>query len=591
MRVKGIIPVLIAVSAVIGMMSFPVYADGLFSGTYTAEDFTFSEEEGVKLEIDVPDGDYTVHVKTGGDERTKANVYINGGERVKEYTLEPGETRDNKQPAVPKDGKITFLIKGEAPNVTEITVEQLEAREKADKPTIYIAGDSTAQTYNYDAEYPQTGWGQKLSSFFTSDIRIDNRSMMGRSSKTFNNDGSLDAILTEMHPGDFVFIQFGINESSADEPRYLSVEDYKKLIAEKYIRETEKRGGIPVLMTPTPEGLWDEENNKFAQTRKDYADAARELAKELKCRFIDVNSLTTDAWNGMGRDKALSGYFICEPLESKAHPAGTSDTTHLKDKGAAAIAGYIAEAIPETVPELKQYLTGKEVFTDISGHWAEDTIKALAEKGVVHGAGGGKFNPDGNVTRAELLKMVMDAVEIPGHAYRNGECLDVKQSDWYCYFVQSALDKGLIPPYMIEGGRTYHRETKILAEAAENREAVTAELYIYDAQKINDDGKMREAAQKFNGNKFITREEMASLIMSCISYKLRSAGGGSAVSSGDAEPFADEGDVDAHYANAVKAAHSSGYISGAENGKFMPKTTLTRAEAAVVISNLCETKE
>ena len=30
----------------------------------------------------------------------------------------------------------------------------------ADKPTLYIAGDSTAQTYDYAKVYPQTGWGQ-----------------------------------------------------------------------------------------------------------------------------------------------------------------------------------------------------------------------------------------------------------------------------------------------------------------------------------------------------------------------------------------------------------------------------------------------
>ena len=135
---------------------------------------------------------------------TKANIYINGGERVRAYTLEAGQTQENEQPVVPKDGKITVQVKGENPNVTEIEVQQLADRtEKAEKPTIYIAGDSTAQTYNYQKAYPQTGWGQAFANYFTDDVIIENRSMAGRSSKSYNNDGRLDKILTEMHPGDY----------------------------------------------------------------------------------------------------------------------------------------------------------------------------------------------------------------------------------------------------------------------------------------------------------------------------------------------------------------------------------------------------
>ena len=61
--------------------------------------------------------------------------------------------------------------------------------------------------------------------------------------------------------------------------------------------------------------------------------------------------------------------FVCEPLESKAYPSGTNDTTHMKAKGAKRVAKLIADAIPENVPELAKYLRGDETFTDIQGHW------------------------------------------------------------------------------------------------------------------------------------------------------------------------------------------------------------------------------
>ena len=284
-----------------------------------------------------------------------------------------GETQENEQPVVPVDGTITVRIKGENPNVTEIEIQQLESREKGEYPTIYIAGDSTAQTYDHTKVFPQTGWGQVFGDMFLGGLKVENRSMGGRSSKSCNNDGRLDKILTEMCPGDYVFIQFGINDGAQDKPeRYISVEDYKTLLTEKYIGEVKKRGGIPVLLTATAASWWDEENSCFMESRQDYAVPTVEVAEETDTILIDINKILTDTWNSMDKEDVFDGYFICEPLESKVYPTGTDDHTHLKEKGARMIAVLIADEVSENIPELEQYVKGDEVFSDISGHWAED---------------------------------------------------------------------------------------------------------------------------------------------------------------------------------------------------------------------------
>ncbi len=510
-------------------------ADGLFSGKYTADSFKEDAENGVIFEQEVPDGDYTVTVKTGGDTETKANVYINGGERVRAYTLEAGKTQDNEQPVVPKDGKISVQVLGENPNVTEIDIQQLPAREEpGKKPVIYIAGDSTAQTYDYAKVFPQTGWGQVFGDCFTDDIIVENRSMGGRSSKSYDNDGRLDKILTEMHPGDYVFIQFGINDGAKEKPeRYISVEDYRKLITDKYIGEVKKRGGIPVLLTATAASWWDEENNCFMESRGDYADPTRELAKELGVNFIDINRIMTDKWNEMERGDVLSGYFICEPQESKAYPDGTDDHTHLKAKGAKRVAEMIAGAIPNDVPELAKYLKGKETFSDISGHWAEDIIKDMASSDNIEGDGSGRFNPDDAVTRAEFLKMAMNISGIAPHAYREGECLDASNDDWYCYYLQGALDKGII-----------------------------------------------SADEPFRGGSVITREEMAEMAVSCM-YEIIDKPEKKVF-----EAFSDKETVNPKYAEAVQSAAELGIIDGYEDYTFRPSGNLTRAEALKVIHSM-----
>ena len=558
MKIRKIISAILTMSVMSACMIPIAKADGLYSEKFDMTKVKADKTDGVTKEVEVPDGDYTVTVTTGG--------------RVRAYTLEAGKTQENEQPVVPKDGKITVQVKGDNPNVTEIDIEQLPTREKAEKPTIYIAGDSTAQTYNYTKVYPQTGWGQVFADYFNDDIIIENRAMGGRSSKSYDNDGRLDRILTEMHPGDYVFIQFGINDGAENKPeRYISVEDYKKLITDKYIGEVEKRGGTPVLMTANAAAWWDEENNCFMESRKDYADPTREIAEETGCKFIDENKIVTDAWNSMSKNRVLSGYFVCEPLESKAYPSGTNDTTHMKAKGAKRVAKLIADAIPENVPELAKYLRGDETFTDIQGHWAEDVIKTLAENDKVSGVGDGKFNPDGTVTRAEFLKMAMDSFGIVGHAYRDGECLDATNDDWYCYYLQGALDKDIIPKEMIENC-DFTNVTKTLKESTEKEKAVRANVNVYTG--------------KFYGDKPITREEMAVIATRCKNYKMRNWRDWDNERRYPIFSFKDSDEIDEKYISYVVEAYDLNYIDGMEDGRFAPKENLTRAQAAVVMNNL-----
>ncbi len=566
----------------IAVMSLPVIpcaqAEELFKGTYDMSEVKPDAENGVVFEQEVPDGDYTVTVTTGGNSETNANVYINGGERVRAYTLAAGEVQENEQPVVPLDGKITVQVKGTNPNVTEIEIEQLPNRtEKGEKPTIYIAGDSTAQTYDHKSVYPQTGWGQVFAEYFTDDIIIENRSMGGRSLKSYNNDGRLDRILTEMHPGDYVFIQFGINDGAVNKPeRYISVEDYKVLLTEKYIGEIRKRGGIPVLLTATAAAWYDEEKGEFMESRQDYAVPTKEVAAETGAILLDVNDSMTVVWNEMANrnraEKVFDCYFICEPLESKAYPAGTDDHTHLNEKGADAVAMLVAYMALGALPELDEYFKYYEEFSDISGHWGEGSIIIAQNMGVVDGVGDGKFEPDRSVTRAEYLKMIMEMCKNSGHAYREGECLDATNDDWYCYYLQSALDKDLIPETMIEDCKK-EAVTKVLAEATEEKEAVTIDINVYSG--------------KFNGNTAITREEMAALTMNCVSYQLKNDtehGGLSEREDGGA--LVDIDDVSPEYKNAVEAAFNYLIISGNDENMFLPKSNLTRAEAATVMRNI-----
>lgn len=203
-------------------------------------------------------------------------------------------------------------------------------------------------------------------------------------------------------------------------------------------------------------------------------------------------------------------------------------------------------------------------FNDIRGHWAETVINELSDKGIVSGFGDGSFMPNGVVTRAEYLKMIMNAVGIEETQCNEDRCLDARKSDWYSGYLKSALDKGLIPSDMISG---YKSEVVSYNDANGN-------LVSY----VNYSG-------TFSGNVAITREEMAFLTISMYQYRLN-AKESDGFGTKEKIQFADSADVSNWAMTGVNLAAANGFIQGMDDGSFRPKETTTRAQAATVISRV-----
>ena len=56
-------------------------------------------------------------------------------------------------------------------------------------------------------------------------------------------------------------------------------------------------------------------------------------------------------------------------------------------------------------------------YTDIGGHWAESYIEYCSTQGVISGQGDGTFNPDGSVTGSQAAKMALAALGYDSSAY------------------------------------------------------------------------------------------------------------------------------------------------------------------------------
>ena len=109
--------------------------------------------------------------------------------------------------------------------------------------------------------------------------------------------------------------------------------------------------------------------------------------------------------------------------------------------------GYITRAEFATIAARFFDVTynGKDLFPDISGHWAKDYINQAANKGFVNGYEDGTFKPDRNITRAEAVTLVYRTLD--RHPDKNHFTKDMlvwpdnmDQTKWYYADMQEATN-------------------------------------------------------------------------------------------------------------------------------------------------------
>src|SRR5262245_18252182 len=88
-------------------------------------------------------------------------------------------------------------------------ISPLHGQEKAPegrKPVLYLIGDSTVKNNTRG----QVGWGSAIGRYFDSaKIRVENRALGGRSSRSYLREGLWNKVAADLQRGDFVIMQFG----------------------------------------------------------------------------------------------------------------------------------------------------------------------------------------------------------------------------------------------------------------------------------------------------------------------------------------------------------------------------------------------
>ncbi|WP_438022493.1 GDSL-type esterase/lipase family protein [Sorangium sp. So ce233] len=239
--------------------------------------------------------------------------------------------------------------------------------------TIWIAGDSTVA--NGQTPCP-AGWGGPFAALFDDRVTVVNSAVGGRSVRTWlyhvktvmdssgecelDRDASGEPVLQDrwarmldgMKTGDYLFIQFGINDGSRTCDRHVGLDAFKSSYG-MMARAAEERGAKPVFVTPVSAIAC---NGSTARgTRGGYVTATHEAGAEYGVPVIDLHEHSVALYNALGFCPVPGG----DVSATTSGPVGEffcEDHTHFARSGAAQIAGLVAGAIRDQAIGLASYL-------------------------------------------------------------------------------------------------------------------------------------------------------------------------------------------------------------------------------------------
>jgi len=230
---------------------------------------------------------------------------------------------------------------------------------------IYYTGDSI-NAHNSIVNYPQAGIAQALELYIKKDIKIYNRAMNGRSTKSYIDQGFLEAVSQELGEGDFLFVQFGHNdEKDYDPARYTEPFGSFKDNLRKFIRIARDAGATPVLVTPLERRCFADAWKLDIGAHGEYVQGMKEVAEEERVALIDLYTKSRELMEEAGAVKTTAWFMHLEKGKYLSYPEGKLDNTHLNHEGARIFAGLVAEGLYELGGIYKELLVeGIEAVLD-----------------------------------------------------------------------------------------------------------------------------------------------------------------------------------------------------------------------------------
>ena len=161
------------------------------------------------------------------------------------------------------------------------------------------------------------------------------------------------AMLNGMKAGDYLFIQFGINDTDPTCPKHESTDRFKVDLG-LMAQAARDRGANPVFLSSVSSIACT--GSSAIPTRGRFAQAARDAAVTYNVPLIDLEALSVTLYTSLGFCP-LPGADVAATYESGAIGAFfCEDHTHFEAAGATQIATLVAQAVKNQGLGLASYL-------------------------------------------------------------------------------------------------------------------------------------------------------------------------------------------------------------------------------------------
>lgn len=243
------------------------------------------------------------------------------------------------------DEKLTFEFTGKRPCICALEISRID-----DATTVFLAGNSTVVDQDDD---PWASWGQIFPVFLKQGAAVSNQAESGLSLGSFLSSNRLKQVLNMMKPNDYLFIEFGHNDQKENGPDDGAFKSYSERMR-LFVNEFRQKGGITIIVSPANRRTFGDDG-KITNSLGDYPEAAKQVAKELKVAFIDLNAMTKTLYEALSPENSKKLFVIYPENTFPGQKTALNDNTHFNSYGAYQLAKCIIEGIKDNKLELKKY--------------------------------------------------------------------------------------------------------------------------------------------------------------------------------------------------------------------------------------------
>ena len=238
------------------------------------------------------------------------------------------------------------------------------------KITIWMSGDSTMSGSGCDGG----GWGDQFGSLFKSNVTVQNKSVAGRSIQTWlyeknvsstmdsttkecpltattysDNWNTMLAANTGMKAGDYLFVEFGINDGDGTCPRHVGSALFQTYL-DTMAKAAKDRGAQAIFLTSTSYMLC---TGSTVQPNRAFGPETKAAGTADSVPVIDMTVLTAALYTSLGLCPNSGDYTS---TTSKVGLFFCNDHTHFEAAGALQIAKTAAQALKDQNIPLAAYL-------------------------------------------------------------------------------------------------------------------------------------------------------------------------------------------------------------------------------------------